>query len=516
MIVFLIYIILILVITYLNRSEVLKGVFKSTKKTTWVVPSISLLMYYISIEQGQMITGILTNQGLWGLWLFWSGLLGVAFTPIIFAPLWSKLDFVTDNQFLLFRYSGLSSKILHIFRAFYVGGIVVAFLLSFHILAFSRVVEIYFHLNRYSSIVLTGGVLLIFSIKNTFQIKLKIDVLHIFIYLLLLSIAFYYLYQASGGFKESFTKYGKAGVDNLNLFPPVEQKSAWVSWFAFVGVQWWSAQLFDGGGPEMARFTAVKGKRNAILTALIPVVLYIVLSFLMVSLSVMVLSTSTSNLGESQFISSIYSVVPESLRMLCFLGFFGMFITISESQMNWGGSFLTIDLYQKYIQPERSEKHYMFISFLVMFSLSLLGIVIAFNFDSLQGLLKFVFSISAGVAPVFILRWFWLRINAWSQLSAMLSSAIYTMLFSFFFNKNIFFVNYFEEARLIAVTILTSATWIIVTFLTKKDDEDVLMRFKKIVPDKKTVLREFRIAFAIGLFFLLLVLSVWKLIIFFL
>ena len=151
-----------------------------------------------------------------------------------------------------------------------------------------------------------------------------------------------------------------------------------------------------------------------------------------------------------------------------------------------------------------------------MFSLSLLGIVIAFNFDSLQGLLKFVFSISAGVAPVFILRWFWLRINAWSQLSAMLSSAIYTMLFSFFFNKNIFFVNYFEEARLIAVTILTSATWIIVTFLTKKDDEDVLMRFKKIVPDKKTVLREFRIAFAIGLFFLLLVLSVWKLIIFFL
>ena len=514
MIVFLIYIILILVITYLNRSEVLKGVFKSTKKTTWVVPSISLLMYYISIEQGQMITGILTTQGLWGLWLFWSGLLGVAFTPIIFAPLWSKLDFVTDNQFLLFRYSGLSSKILHIFRAFYVGGIVVAFLLSFHILAFSRVVEIYFHLNRYSSIILTGGVLLIFSIKNTFQIKLKIDVLHIFIYLLLLSIAFYYLYHASGGFQESFTKYGKAGGDNLNLFPPVEQKSAWVSWFAFVGVQWWSAQLFDGGGPEMARFTAVKGKRNAILTALIPVMLYIVLSFLMVSLSVMVLSTSTSNLGESQFISSIYCVVPESLRMLCFLGFFGMFIT--ESQMNWGGSFLTIDLYQKYIQPERSEKHYMFISFLVMFSLSLLGIVIAFNFDSLQGLLKFVFSISAGVAPVFILRWFWLRINAWSQLSAMLSSAIYTMLFSFFFNKNIFFVNYFEEARLIAVTILTSATWIIVTFLTKKDDEDVLMRFKKIVPDKKTVLREFRIAFAIGLFFLLLVLSVWKLIIFFL
>ena len=73
--------------------------------------------------------------------------------------------------------------------------------------------------------------------------------------------------------------------------------------------------------------------------------LYIILSFLMVSLSVMVLSTSTSNLGESQFISSIYCVVPELLRMLCFLGFFGMFITISESQMNWGGSFLTIDLY---------------------------------------------------------------------------------------------------------------------------------------------------------------------------
>ena len=191
MIIFFIYILLLLIITYLNKSEALKGVFKATKKTKWLVPSISLLMYYISIEQGQMITGILTKQGIWGLWIFWSSLLSVAFMPIIFAPLWSKLDFMTDNQFLLFRYSGLGSKILHIFRACYVGGIVVAFLLSFHILAFSRVVEIYFHLNRTSSILLTGVVMLLFSLRNIFQIKLKIDVLHAFFYLVLLSIAFY-------------------------------------------------------------------------------------------------------------------------------------------------------------------------------------------------------------------------------------------------------------------------------------------------------------------------------------
>ena len=182
MVVLFIYIVVILLITYFEKRELLKGVFKTSKKTTWFISGISLFMYHVTVEQGQVITGILAAQGMWGLWIFWSSLLGAFIVPFVFAPLWSKLDFITDNQFLLFRYSGLSAKVLHAFRAFYVGGLVVAILLSYHILAFSRVIEIYFHIDKFSSIFITGLILIVFALKNSFQIKLKTDFFHSFIY----------------------------------------------------------------------------------------------------------------------------------------------------------------------------------------------------------------------------------------------------------------------------------------------------------------------------------------------
>jgi Na+/proline symporter len=128
-------------------------------------------------------------------------------------------------------------------------------------------------------------------------------------------------------------------------------------------------------------------------------------------------------------------------------------------------------------------------------------------------LLKIVFSISAGVAPVYILRWFWYRINAWSQLSAMISSGVFTLIFPYFFNKNSVIYGFaFEEARLIIVTILTTFTWLMVTFLTKKDDADIIERMKKIIPDKKTIVKQFALAFGFGLGVVILVLVIWKLI----
>lgn len=513
MLVLFIYIVVILLITYFEKRELFKGVFKTSKKTTWFISGISLFMYYVSVEQGQVITGVLAAQGVWGLWIFWSSLLGAFVLPFVFAPLWSKLNFITDNQFILFRFSGFSAKALHAFRAFYVGGIVIAILLSFHVLAFMRVIEIYFQIDKFSSILLTGGILILFTLKNSFQIKLKTDFFHAIIYFIVLFIAFYYLYKVSGGLKVALDNFKHSGQFKLNLFPPSEVKFAWTSWFAFVFIQWWSSQMFDGGGPEMARFTAVKGKRNAILTALFPILLYAFLFFFLVIMALLVLSIQQTNLGESQFIYTIFNCVPQSFRVLFLLGFFGMFITTAESLLNWGGSFLTIDVYKTYLSPKKSEKHFQYISFFSMIVLSICGVIIAINIDSLQGLLKLVFSISAGVAPVYILRWFWYRINAWSQLSAMISSGVYTLLFPYFFNTNSIIYGFaFEEARLIIVTVLTTFTWLMVTFLTKKDDEEIIARMKEIVPDKKTLCKQFALAFGFGFAVLLIVLLVWKLI----
>ena len=153
----------------LQKKEWYNSVFKANKKVSWLVSGLSLFMLYLSVDQGQFLTGIIASHGMKGMWIVWSGWLGVFVIPIVFAPLWQKLNFITDNQFILFRYPGKSGKILHAFRALYVGGLVVSLLMCFHVLGFARVLQVYFQLDNTTSVLITGSVLAIYSLKKVIR-----------------------------------------------------------------------------------------------------------------------------------------------------------------------------------------------------------------------------------------------------------------------------------------------------------------------------------------------------------
>lgn len=497
-----VYIAVILLLTFLQRFELNKGIFKTSKKTTWFISGLSLLMYYVSVEQGQMLSGIIEEKGIWGLWIFWPSILGSVVIPIVFAPLWQKLDFITDNQFILFRFSGRSARILHQFRSLYVGGIVVSFLISFHILAFSRVVEIWYDVSNTHAILIVGSILILFALKNSLNLKIKLDGMHASIYFLSVFIAFYYIYQASDGWSNAVNHLESLGKAKTHIFPSAGMKDEWGMLFVFLGVQWWSAQLFDGGGPEMSRFTATKGPYHAMKAAILPVLLYSILSIIMLMMVVMSFSLQSSLGSESGFVDVIHNVVPNWLLPVCFLGFFSMFISTSESLMNWGASFLTIDFYKTYLRSFQSEKHYARVSFLTMALLSGISMIIALNSSSLKQMILIVFSISAGVAPVYLLRWFWHRINAWSQISAMLCSCLCTLGFHYLHLSfpSVIQTSYFNEFsfQIILSTFITTIVWVAVTFLTPRDEANKLAEFSAILPDKSVVLKRFSLAFIIG------------------
>jgi SSS family solute:Na+ symporter len=503
-----IYIFIILLITFFQRFQLNQGIFKTVKKTSWLVSGLSLLMYYVSVEQGQMLSGIIEEKGIWGLWIFWPSIIGSAVIPIVFASLWQKLDFITDNQFILFRFSGKSARFLHQFRSIYVGGIVVAFLLSFHVLAFSRVVETWYDLPQQKALIFVGIVLIIFALKNSFNVKIKVDGFHALLYILGIGIAFYFIFQASEGWYNAVSHLESMGKGKTGLFPPVEQKDEWGLFFVFLGVQWWSSQLFDGGGPEMSRFTATEGPLSALKAALFPIFLYSLLSIGMLIMVVLSLSLQKSVGHEAGFIEVIYTVVPDWIKPLCLLGFFAMFISTSESLMNWGASFLTIDFYKTYLSPLKSERHYAFVSFGTMALLSLFAVVIAVNSASLKQMILIVFSISAGVAPVYILRWFWFRINAWSQISAMMTSCLCTLIFHVLHQHfpgqlRIGYLNEFSVQVLLS-TLFTTVVWLCVTFVTPRDEESILLNFSKILPPRAEVIKRFGLAFTLGIVLLVL------------
>lgn len=466
-------------------------------------------MFYLSVDQGQFLTGLIAKHGMQGMWMVWAGWLGAFVVPIVFAPLWQKMDFITDNQFLLFRFPGKSGKILHLFRAIYVGGLVVALSLCFHVLGFSRVIQIYFDVNPKNAILITGLVLCLFSLKNVLDLKLKMDALHAVIYLISFSIIFYSVWNTGNGWDGIFTFFDKH-PEKSTLVPATHDTNAWFSLVVFLGIQWWSCYLFDGGGPEMARFTAVKGTKNAMLTGLLPTAISLILSFFILGHIFMILGLSRDNSSnEIQYVETVFGSVTNSLKPLVLLGFFGMFITTAESLLNWGASFLTMDAYKQYVNPNSSDKKIRFVSFSSMLLLSVISMFFALQIDSLQSLIKITFSIAAGVAPVYILRWIWFRINAWSQLSAMLSSAVFTLLYPQIHAISALKNFPMEESRVLVVTILTSLVWLSVTFLTINQSVEVRLKMMHILERRSLFLQRFFIALILGVFVILLVVLSW-------
>ncbi len=509
MFIFIIYIILILILTFFQKKEWYNSVFKANKKVSWVISGLSLFMLYLSVDQGQFLTGIIAEYGMKGMWIVWSGWLGVFVIPLVFAPLWQKLNFITDNQFILFRYPGKSGKILHLFRAMYVGGLVVALSLCFHVLGFSRVIQIYFSLDETTSIVITGIILAIYSLKNVLSIKLKTDAFHAIIYFIGFIIILISIWDSAKGWDGIFTFFDKH-PDKRSILPPSSDSSSWFSIFVFIGVQWWSCYLFDGGGPEMARFTAVNNKKSALLTGLLPIAISLLLSFFVVSHVLLILGlNATESIQEVYYVKSVFEVVPQVVKPLVFLAFFGMFITTAESLLNWGASFLTMDAYKHYLNPTASDKSIRFVSFSSMFLLSLFSMIFALQVDSLESVIKITFSIAAGVAPVYILRWIWYRINAWSQLSAMFSSAVFTLIYPKIHAVLPLSEYPLEEARVVMVTIFTTITWIAVTFLTKNQKDEVKLRMLPIVEHKKLFLKQLLAAIFLGICFLLFTAIIW-------
>lgn len=466
-------------------------------------------MIHLSVDQGQLVTGLISEHGMQGMWFLWSGLIVVFVIPIVFAPLWKNLNFITDNQFILFRFHGKESKFLHVFRAIYVGGLVVGLAISFHVLGFSRIIESIFNIKSEYAILFSGLVLCFFALRNVLDLKLKMDALNAFIYILSFAIIGFYCFKTVGNFDNVF-QYFERFPEKKEILPNASDSVSWFSIIVFTGIQWWSSNLFDGGGPEMARFTAVKNKRSAILAGLTPIAIFFILSFILLFQVLVILGLSSKEaVGEIHYVNGVFEIVPEAFKGLILIGFFTMFITSCESLMNWGASFLTIDVFQNYLAPDSSAKRIRSISFLTMVFICLMATFFAFSVNSLQGLIKITFSIAAGVAPVYILRWIWYRINAWSQISAMVSSGVFTLLYPYIHNHTPF-VNYpFEESRLVVVTFLTTFVWVLVTFLTKDKSERTRSVMRENVNSPQWILKRLALSLLLGIVLMGITVAVW-------
>lgn len=497
-----VYLLIVVGITLFQWKGATGSVFRPNQKISWWISGLSLYMLLLSVDQGQLISGIISKHGMPGMWMIWAGNLGVFVVPLVFAPLWHKLNLATDNQFILFRFPGKAGTWLHRFRAIYVGGLVVTLAVSFHLMGFARVIQVFYGLSPTTSTFIAGGIMLLYAFKNILDIKLKLDVLHTLLFVISFFTIVFFVGKAFV-IESNWMKFLVEHPDKRRLIP--SDSTAWYSIIVYLGVQWWSCYLFDGGGAETSRFTAVNTPRDAIKAALTPVVISFIISFFMVIHVVALLGYSERHSeGELAYVSSLFNLLPSYSKDIVFLGFFAMFITTAESLLNWGASFLVIDAWSGWFRKKSSTR----ISIVTMTILSGFSMLVAFNVKDLQQLIKITFSISAGVAPVFILRWIWFRINAWSQLSAMLSSGLFTLLYPWFHSRGPWSVYPMEEARIVWVTLLTSITWIGVTLLTKNQSDTIKEKMISLI-HPALFIKRLALSLMLGVLLTTLVFIVW-------
>ncbi len=495
------YILVVSLISFFSFNGKFDNLFGSQKTVSWWITGLSY--FIISSENVNMLSkmGIVIDEGYSGLWIFYCSVLSVGFIPVIFAPLWSRLKFITDNQFILMRFSGFGAKVLHIFRAAYVGYLATSIFISLYLIALIKLLVLYLSLSYTESFIIVSIIAFLVILKNSYNVKVQTDIFNSILYLVAFIVGSLLVVSHFGGFKEIYFDLNSNHSESLNLFSDTTNSNTGINFFVYFAIQWWSISIIDGSGPKAQRFMSVRTPLDAFKTAIFPILLmsimFVFKSFVLdTGLYVSHISPElVPRIGgvkdyEGFFISLFSDSLSPIVNTLVFIAFFIGLTSIFEALLNWGASFISVDLYSTYINKEASEKSKIRTSYLAMILIVSTGLAIAYFNTYLLGVQKFIFSMAAGVGPVFVLRWFWKRINAWSQLSAMLSSLLLTIGFDYFFNNIGSFntlissvmrdcaVSYYP-LKLTVLTVLVSIIWITVTFVTRPDDKKHLEAFYK-------------------------------------
>ena len=504
--VIILYFVFLALISVLSYRTGFSNVFSTAKQIPWYLAGFSIFIINPDTINILSKMGIVAEKGYSGMWIFYTAVLGAGFMPIIFAPLWSRLRFMTDNQFILFRFSGRPARILHLFRAVYVGYLVVALFIAQVFIALSKLIIIFFEVSYSQSFLIVALLVVLIIMKNSLRLKVRTDFFNGIVYILAFALGGFFVVQHFGGFTEMYSRLNNVYPDYVRLFPDSVGASSFETWptvLVYFFIQWWSINVLDGGAPEAQRFMNIHDPFGAFKAAFLPLVLFS-LVFLFHSFVIdagILLRNEQAGLIpvingaadlEAGFIELYLRAMPEVLTGLVFIAFLVGFISFLESFINWGAGFITVDVFRTYIFTNRSDTFYNYLSYAVMLLIALTGILIAWHNTHLLGLQKFIFAMGAGVGPVFILRWFWWRINAWSQFTAMLASLVFAVGWDTLYEHSTYFTNLIDAGvlelsmshytlKLCCLTVMVTLAWLLVTFLTPSEKKDVIEKFRQTV-----------------------------------
>jgi len=492
--------------------------FLSGRSLPWWIVGTSMVATTFAADTPLAITEFVRGPGIWQNWFWWNLLMGSLLSVFLFSRLWRRAEILTDNELLELRYSGKPAAFLRAFKAGYFAILYNFIVMGWVINAMASVVSVMLNMDKWTAVWLCVIIALIYAILSGFWGVVVTDlvqfVIAMFGSIALAIIALNYV----GGMEVLLSKLNEllgsdVVTDNtLKFIPPIPDtgvatQTFWESPFSkfliFISVMWWSHHGTDGGGYIIQRMSSAKNERHALLATLWfniahyalrvwPWIIVAVVSIVMFP----IIPSEYSELGvKAGYPLVMNTLLGPGLKGILIVSFLAAFMSTIDTHLNWGVSYLINDIYKRFFKPNESERHYVLVGKIMTVILMILAAFTALKMQSISKAWEFIFAMGAGIGLVLILRWFWWRVNAWSEITALATSIVITISFEiiayfqtinnnleyslFGYAPSIFGMSLQVHHKLMIIVPIAIIAWVTVTFFTEPEPMTKLESFYK-------------------------------------
>lgn len=492
--------------------------FLSGRSMPWWLLGVSMVATTFSCDTPNLVTDMVRTDGVAANWQWWAFLLTGMLTVFVYAKLWNRSRVLTDNEFYELRYSGKMAEFLRVFRAIYLGFFFNIMVIASVSLAFIKITAVMLGVNPTHALIVAGTIIVFYASAGGLKSILWTDFFQFSFALFGAIIAAVYVTSDPqiGGLEGLITH--PAVKDKLNIIPHLSNTELLFSVFVIpIAVQWWAAWYPGaepgGGGYVVQRMLSAKNEKHAIGATMLFNFFHYALRpwpWVIVGLASIVVFPNIQSLLDAfpnvdpQFVKNdlaypamLKTFLPAGLLGLVVASLIAAFMSTVASQINWGSSYLVNDVYGRLINRNATEKQKVLVGRIATVLLMVFAIMLALSLKNALQAFRYMLMIGAGTGLLYILRWFWWRINAYAEIAAMVAAFAFSVTFILIENFGITQLEndmilvigietkmvYWNMIKFVSIVALTTITWIATSYIAKDTDNQVLRNFyRKIKP----------------------------------
>ncbi len=407
-----------------RASSSLSEFFLSGRNLPWWLAGTSMVATTFSADTPLYVTGLVRGHGIYENWQWWALLLSGMLAVFVFARYWRRAGVMTDVEFIELRYGGKPAAVLRGFKAIYFAFFIHTIIKAQVILAMVKILDVAVGWGKWEVIAVASIVTIAYALASGYWGVVWTDFFQIIVAMAGAVLLAAYAVDAAGGLSALPARIADMGRPEALSFLPPAGPDFWspavVAFAGYLGLVWWSRYSVDGGGVIVQRMASCRTEKEALAaTFFFNVAHYAVRTWpwILAALASLVLYPSVVD-HEKVYAVMMMDLLPAGARGLMLASLLAAFMSTLSSYLNLSSAYFVNDFYKRFVRPDASERHHVLVARLSMLGLSVITGIVTYQVESIVGVFKFLLAFGSGTGLVMLLRWFWWRINAWTEIAA--------------------------------------------------------------------------------------------------